>query len=637
MAKEQGSFCSKPYRFKVFNGDFILLETEWSSFINPWSRKFEFIVGQHRIIEGPTNVNVFEDAQKPPTPIEDEDQFKKIQEEIYRLLSLPVKTSQAKASHHQGTNQSQSQRKRRRDLAAHVSKLIENPTVGEEKWSDKVSVLIGEISPHREDSEPSRESPTSFQEQRLHDNIERFFASQTQNNCASFSSSGASCSQNQSPDGSGSNDGSRSSSNPKNSSADSAFQSGSCDNREISGEREQNSALKHEKFVAFRPALTEEMLAQHDRMLKRQMRNAALAASGGKSKEVTRKDGTSKLKRQKDGHGIETNSKKQQRIGEATGFNVDDLMRQPSFSIQPPFGLTFPVILPTSLCQSCNGNSGSQSTQGQLILPMVPMCALPIPLAFRQVPADEVTSPPVGSACAPGSKKSVRVQTDSSSQDATRHHKNSLRDLVTTLAEGSTGCPSLSSSSFLRSENGTASEESETVEDVTGNLNDSSEGGKDVEVIFPTAPWLNDIEFNSDIEFRYKINVNDSNEIACLEQPDLLKRQLAGQDISIIPAHPGASESTMADGASVDADVSASEPASASSSSASSSSASTSATLASATVTVPASTSTAGDAVVKVERVQSEETGERASRVEKGKMEKEKEKERLCNPRTAGK
>lgn len=33
------------------NGDFIKVVTEWSSFINPWSKKLEFVVGKHHIIE----------------------------------------------------------------------------------------------------------------------------------------------------------------------------------------------------------------------------------------------------------------------------------------------------------------------------------------------------------------------------------------------------------------------------------------------------------------------------------------------------------------------------------------------------------------------------------------------------------
>lgn len=46
------SFCSKPYRFLVHNGCYITLETEWTSFVNPWSRQLEFVIGHHRVLRG---------------------------------------------------------------------------------------------------------------------------------------------------------------------------------------------------------------------------------------------------------------------------------------------------------------------------------------------------------------------------------------------------------------------------------------------------------------------------------------------------------------------------------------------------------------------------------------------------------
>lgn len=44
-------FRSKPYRFAVQNGGFAIIETEWSSFVNPWSRRLEFVIGLHRVIQ----------------------------------------------------------------------------------------------------------------------------------------------------------------------------------------------------------------------------------------------------------------------------------------------------------------------------------------------------------------------------------------------------------------------------------------------------------------------------------------------------------------------------------------------------------------------------------------------------------
>lgn len=61
VVKTEGlPFRSTPYRFVTQNGDYVLMETEWSAFFNPWMQKMEFIVGLHRVLRGPTNPNVFQ-------------------------------------------------------------------------------------------------------------------------------------------------------------------------------------------------------------------------------------------------------------------------------------------------------------------------------------------------------------------------------------------------------------------------------------------------------------------------------------------------------------------------------------------------------------------------------------------------
>ena len=87
------SFCGKPYRFLTQNGCYIHLETDWSSFINPWSRQLEFVVGHHRVIKGPKNPNVFDKFVCTETfqVSEAELQQGKIMEDaILKLLSQPV-------------------------------------------------------------------------------------------------------------------------------------------------------------------------------------------------------------------------------------------------------------------------------------------------------------------------------------------------------------------------------------------------------------------------------------------------------------------------------------------------------------------------------------------------------------------
>uniref|UniRef100_A0A8C4RZV7 Period circadian clock 3 n=1 Tax=Erpetoichthys calabaricus TaxID=27687 RepID=A0A8C4RZV7_ERPCA len=45
----QPPFDHSPIRFRTQNGDFISLDTSWSSFVNPWSRKVAFIIGRHKV------------------------------------------------------------------------------------------------------------------------------------------------------------------------------------------------------------------------------------------------------------------------------------------------------------------------------------------------------------------------------------------------------------------------------------------------------------------------------------------------------------------------------------------------------------------------------------------------------------
>lgn len=58
------SYKSKPYRFIIKNGDFVVLETDWTAYINPWTRKLEHVQGQHRVIKGPLDPNIFRESNK---------------------------------------------------------------------------------------------------------------------------------------------------------------------------------------------------------------------------------------------------------------------------------------------------------------------------------------------------------------------------------------------------------------------------------------------------------------------------------------------------------------------------------------------------------------------------------------------
>ncbi|CAH1775225.1 unnamed protein product [Owenia fusiformis] len=87
-------FKSHPFRLKLKNGDYIMVETEWSSFSNPWTKHIEFILGQHTVIQGPKNINVFEDQGLDCKPFsmnkEQSLENVKIQQQIKNLLQKPL-------------------------------------------------------------------------------------------------------------------------------------------------------------------------------------------------------------------------------------------------------------------------------------------------------------------------------------------------------------------------------------------------------------------------------------------------------------------------------------------------------------------------------------------------------------------
>ncbi|XP_028586847.2 LOW QUALITY PROTEIN: period circadian protein homolog 2 [Podarcis muralis] len=84
-------FDYSPIRFCTRNGEYITLDTSWSSFINPWSRKISFIIGRHKVRTGPLNEDVF-----TPQCAEEKilhPSIQEITEQIYRLLLQPVHNS----------------------------------------------------------------------------------------------------------------------------------------------------------------------------------------------------------------------------------------------------------------------------------------------------------------------------------------------------------------------------------------------------------------------------------------------------------------------------------------------------------------------------------------------------------------
>uniref|UniRef100_A0A7N8X3X8 Period circadian protein homolog 2 n=1 Tax=Mastacembelus armatus TaxID=205130 RepID=A0A7N8X3X8_9TELE len=87
-------FDHSSIRFCARNGEYIILDTSWSSFVNPWSRKVSFVIGRHKVRMGPVNEDVFVAPVSPVREMKTMDSdIQEITEQIHRLLLQPVHNS----------------------------------------------------------------------------------------------------------------------------------------------------------------------------------------------------------------------------------------------------------------------------------------------------------------------------------------------------------------------------------------------------------------------------------------------------------------------------------------------------------------------------------------------------------------
>uniref|UniRef100_A0A2A4JCV7 Period circadian protein n=1 Tax=Heliothis virescens TaxID=7102 RepID=A0A2A4JCV7_HELVI len=185
IVKEGGLARSKSYRMVTQNGDYIRLETEWSSFINPWSKKLEFVIGKHHIVEGPSNPDVFQSPdpdRNQKIPEEEKNKAQMLRENIIRTMNEAL-TKPAELAKQQMS-------KRCQDLASFMESLMEEaPKTDEElrleindpdhSYYERDSVMLGGISPHHDyyDSKSSTETPLSYTQLNYNDTLQRYFDS----------------------------------------------------------------------------------------------------------------------------------------------------------------------------------------------------------------------------------------------------------------------------------------------------------------------------------------------------------------------------------------------------------------------------------------------------------------------------
>ncbi|XP_070775653.1 period circadian protein homolog 2 [Enoplosus armatus] len=87
-------FDHSSIRFCARNGEYIILDTSWSSFVNPWSRKVSFVIGRHKVRMGPVNEDVFVAPASAVNEMKTMDSdIQEVTEQIHRLLLQPVHNS----------------------------------------------------------------------------------------------------------------------------------------------------------------------------------------------------------------------------------------------------------------------------------------------------------------------------------------------------------------------------------------------------------------------------------------------------------------------------------------------------------------------------------------------------------------
>ncbi|XP_025416947.1 period circadian protein isoform X2 [Sipha flava] len=197
------SYIGKPYRFKCQNGDFALVQTEWSNFVNPWSDRTEFFIGKHKVIQGPINPDVTfpVDDVTPGEKITNENKTINIFDDCKKVLNKNNYEAN-EASHwinemtklNNNIKKQTSKKNQKMGLCTNclVKKMdasIQFPFKVEvqpktcDSFSDHGSVMLGEISPHHNyENKSSSETPPSYTQLNYNNNIQRFFNSNLKTN-----------------------------------------------------------------------------------------------------------------------------------------------------------------------------------------------------------------------------------------------------------------------------------------------------------------------------------------------------------------------------------------------------------------------------------------------------------------------
>ncbi|KAK5893516.1 hypothetical protein CgunFtcFv8_006382 [Champsocephalus gunnari] len=128
-------FDYSPLRMCTRNGEYVTIDTSWSSFVNPWSRKVAFIVGRHKVRTSPLNEDMFTAPQGCETWTTPD--VVQLSEQIHRLLVQPVHSGSSQGYSSLGSIGSRgSRRSHQQRLSAASSSDSNGPAI------DKAAVAL---------------------------------------------------------------------------------------------------------------------------------------------------------------------------------------------------------------------------------------------------------------------------------------------------------------------------------------------------------------------------------------------------------------------------------------------------------------------------------------------------------------
>ncbi|CAL2035042.1 unnamed protein product [Caenorhabditis brenneri] len=122
-------------RLVAHNGSILRCQTEWSAYVNPWTRKMELVVARHRICSLP--IGDADVISAPPAGVQSNTlppvMAKTFEDELRTIMNKPVpSTSRHSSSHHQLKEQTQLMQLagfNTTDLGAYIDKIVEQLVV----------------------------------------------------------------------------------------------------------------------------------------------------------------------------------------------------------------------------------------------------------------------------------------------------------------------------------------------------------------------------------------------------------------------------------------------------------------------------------------------------------------------------